>query len=303
MVSVIIPTYNRAEVLPRAIESVLSQTYEDLELIVVDDASTDDTAAVIEQYDDRRIRYYCFEKNKGANAARNRGIKLANGKYISFLDSDDELKPTYIEQAISEFNKIDNRCVCVFTSFSNMNNKKLIDVSKAKDGYVTYNEILSDNVVGGFSCVTFKSIVFDTVGELDETLQSQQDYDYFIRIYKHNYQIFGVDKELVVCHKSSGNRISDNLSNKLNGSNEILSKHSDLLNKKGKSRLYYYSAIGYAQKGKMKNARNNFKKSIYLTPRRWSAYIHFIAAVNISAFNLLISIKKIIKRLINLIFL
>ena len=88
MVSVIIPTYNRAHVLPRAIESVLKQTYTELELIVVDDASTDDTAAVMTAITDPRVRYVRKEHG-GAAAARNRGIAEAKGEFIAFQDSDD----------------------------------------------------------------------------------------------------------------------------------------------------------------------------------------------------------------------
>lgn len=296
----IIPTYDRAEVLPRAIQSVLAQTYDNFELIIVDDASTDDTAAVVKQFDDNRIQYHCFDENKGANAARNKGIMLANSQYLSFLDSDDEFKPTYIQKVVSAFDETNNKCVCVFTSFASFESGKLVGVSVAKNGYVTPDEILSDNIVGGFSCVTFRSIVFDTVGQLDEDLQSQQDYDYFVRITKQNFYIFGINDELVICHKNSSDRISDSLSNKLKGSERILAKHGDVLNNKGASRLYYYSAFGYAKQGDMQSAKKYFKKSIKANPKRWLAYIHFVAALNTLTFKLLIFTKKKMNRMISL---
>ena len=90
IVSVIIPTYNRAEVIERALDSVLAQTYQDYEIIVIDDASTDQTCAVVEAYDDPRIRLIRSHANGGAGAARNAGIVQAQGEYIAFLDSDDE---------------------------------------------------------------------------------------------------------------------------------------------------------------------------------------------------------------------
>jgi len=99
--SVILPTYNRSELLPKAIESVLSQTYADWELIIVDDASTDNTALVVKGYSDSRIRYLLNEQNIERSASRNRGIDQANGTYICFLDSDDY----YLENHLESFNK------------------------------------------------------------------------------------------------------------------------------------------------------------------------------------------------------
>lgn len=89
LVSVIIPTYNRAELVPRAIDSVLGQSYQNLEIIVVDDCSEDNTEEVVKAIADNRLRYYCHDINQGGSTARNTGIELACGKYIAFLDSDD----------------------------------------------------------------------------------------------------------------------------------------------------------------------------------------------------------------------
>ncbi|NOQ85501.1 MAG: glycosyltransferase, partial [Deltaproteobacteria bacterium] len=86
-VSVIIPTYNRAHTLREAIDSVLSQSYNDLELIIVDDGSTDETKVIVSSYIPKLA--YIYQERQGVSAARNRGIKHAQGDYISFLDSDD----------------------------------------------------------------------------------------------------------------------------------------------------------------------------------------------------------------------
>jgi glycosyltransferase involved in cell wall biosynthesis len=97
-VSVVIPTYNRASLLGRAIKSVLEQTYQDFEIIVVDDASTDNTEEVVRNLRDRRIRYLRHEKNRGGSAARNTGIRAAWGQYIAFQDSDDEWLPEKLKK-------------------------------------------------------------------------------------------------------------------------------------------------------------------------------------------------------------
>ncbi len=101
MVSVIIPYYNRSNILPRALNSVCNQTYQDLEIILVNDGSTDQSELVVEEYIKQnskvRFKHIFLAKNSGPSAARNNGVKNANGKYIAFLDSDDSWEPLKLE--------------------------------------------------------------------------------------------------------------------------------------------------------------------------------------------------------------
>ena len=101
LVSVIVPTYNRRETIQAAIASVQRQTFEDWELVVVDDGSTDDTAALIEGSDPRLV--LIRQMNQGVNAARNTGMLRARGQYIAFLDSDDEWLPHHLELSVAFF--------------------------------------------------------------------------------------------------------------------------------------------------------------------------------------------------------
>lgn len=103
--SIVIPTYNRAHIIARAIESVMTQSYEDWELIIVDDGSADDTENVINTYQDDRIKYF-KQENAERGAARNNGTKNATGKYIFFLDSDDSIAQNYLEHAKQELNRL-----------------------------------------------------------------------------------------------------------------------------------------------------------------------------------------------------
>lgn len=110
--SVIIPAYNRGDGLRTTIDSVLSQTYVDFELIIVDDGSTDNTRKIVEGIDDNRIRYI-FQNNEGASKARNTGIEFASGKYVAFLDSDDVFLSHHLENALPIL-KTDTH-ICIYT--------------------------------------------------------------------------------------------------------------------------------------------------------------------------------------------
>ena len=116
-VSVVIPTHNRANLVGRAIQSVLDQTYRDFELIVVDDASTDGTEEVTKALNDNRIRYIHHMMNRGASGARNTGIENANGEYIAFLNDDDEWLPEYLDQMISFLEAKDRSIGLVYCPF------------------------------------------------------------------------------------------------------------------------------------------------------------------------------------------
>lgn len=116
MISVVMPTYNRAKTINRAIDSVLNQTYKDIEFIIVDDASTDNTEAIVKGYNDKRIKYIKLEENKGANYARNIGIENARYDYIAFHDSDDEWYLNKLEKQL-KFLKDTNSDI-TFTSYT-----------------------------------------------------------------------------------------------------------------------------------------------------------------------------------------
>lgn len=101
LISIIMPTYNCGRFIKESIDSVLAQTYSNWELIIVDDCSTDETAAVVHTYNDPRIRYLCNEHNMGAALTRNRALREAKGRYIAFLDSDDLWLPEKLEKQIA----------------------------------------------------------------------------------------------------------------------------------------------------------------------------------------------------------
>lgn len=137
-VSVITPTYNRGKYIKKCIESVLNQTLKNIELIIIDDGSTDNTFSVVKQYDDSRIKYV-KQENKGIGKSRNYGVKLASGKYIVFLDSDDYLENDALEKmydkaekenidiVVSDFYDVYLNSKKVENKIKHFENSKLID--------------------------------------------------------------------------------------------------------------------------------------------------------------------------------
>ena len=117
--TVVIPAYNREHVIARAINSVLNQTFQNFEIVVVDDGSKDNTRKVVESIHDSRVRYV-WQENKGATAARNTGVKNAQGDYVSFLDSDDEWFNTMLEKQY-ELYQSDHNIGCVYSDLQMIN--------------------------------------------------------------------------------------------------------------------------------------------------------------------------------------
>lgn len=189
-VTVIIPTYNRALMLGRAINSVLNQTYIDFELIIVDDASTDDTQNTVERINDSRMRYIKNPLNRGVAYSKNRGIEKANGEFIAFLDDDDEWLPQKLEKQMELFRSLPDEYGIVYCGLNYCNRKGNIMAEKhaTHRGYVL-RSALKGTIAGGLVPVIRKK-VFDNIGMHDEQLHNAEDWDINIRIarkYKFDY--------------------------------------------------------------------------------------------------------------------
>lgn len=212
-VSVVIPTYNRVNNLKRALESVLNQTYENLEIIVVSDGSTDGTDNFMNSFRkrDSRIEYVSYFPNKGGNYARNRGIKAAQGEYIAFLDDDDEWEKEKIELQLNEIKKNPNVGL-VYTGINIIYNQENINYySLPKKSGNLSKDILISNHIGTTSSVMVKTDLVHNVGMFDENLRALQDYDLWIRICQKT-EVSYVNKPLVRYYNSTSNKqISDDV--------------------------------------------------------------------------------------------
>jgi glycosyltransferase involved in cell wall biosynthesis len=210
LISVVIPTYNRAGVLRRAIESVLSQTHGEYEIIVIDDGSTDSTDALLkERYSD--VRHLTIQ-HSGVSRARNRGILAADGEWVAFLDSDDYWLPQKLERQVNFLHTHPQYLVC-HTNEIWIKNGVRINQGKKHRKYTGwfFTPSLHLCLISPSSVMIHKS-VFETCGMFDEQFAFVEDYDLWLRI-TSRYPVGYVDERLVI--KTGGH--SDQLSEKIDG--------------------------------------------------------------------------------------
>ncbi len=182
LVSIVLPTYKRAHVLPHAIRSVLSQTYENLELIIVDDNSPDDTAAVVKSFDDARIRYVKNDPNLKLPRALNRGFSLAKGAYLTWTSDDNVFADNAIQKMVDALQA--KNCEFVYADYY-----LFADLGEGDNPLDAQHEKLpsklqleKSNHIG--ACFLYTRKAYEEVGEYDPELFLVEDYDYFIRIAK-----------------------------------------------------------------------------------------------------------------------
>ena len=182
-VTVVIPTFNRASVIGRAIRSVLGQTCQDWELIVVDDGSTDGTEQAVRGLSDNRIKYIRHDRNGGGGAARNTGIRHAQGEYVAFLDSDDEWLPEKLQKDLEVFRNSDLSVGLVYTSKMILDETgRVLETRVATRSGWVYEALLDSNFIGSCSRVTVKREALQRVSGYDETLVAHQDWDLWLKV-------------------------------------------------------------------------------------------------------------------------
>ncbi len=248
LISVILPTYNRANYIRQAAQSVLGQTYAALELIIIDDGSTDETEKVLEDIRrDSRVRYIS-QNNSGAANARNHGLKLANGEYVAFIDSDDIWQKEKLEEQIYVMKALP-QIGLVCSDFAARKNNVEIEISHIRnyfDVFNTYNlklgDIFSDrlkidervsvlegvgevfwgyiyetmifgNIILTSTCLCRASI-FKEVGVFNTSYPTLEDYDLFLRI-TEKYPIAFIDKNLIIYQYSDNQLSGENYFGKL----------------------------------------------------------------------------------------
>jgi glycosyltransferase involved in cell wall biosynthesis len=211
-VSVVVPAYERGDVVGRAIDSALAQTVGDIEVVVVDDGSSDDTGAVVEAYDDERVRGLAHETNRGVSAARNTGVAAATGEYVAFLDSDDEWLPRKLERQLAV---LDDRgegwvgayCEVATAGLSTLGrlatavSERLFRSAAPREGGRELAEALLSMQVfmGPGSTLLVEREAVESAGGFDEGLSIYEDWDLVLRVLAAG-KLAHVDEPLAVTH-------------------------------------------------------------------------------------------------------
>jgi glycosyltransferase involved in cell wall biosynthesis len=240
-VSVILPTYNRARELPRAILSVLDQTFDDLELIVVDDASDDDTEQVVRKLGDPRIRYLRHDHNRGGGAARNTGIEASEAPWVGFQDSDDAWLPAKLETQIAAIDAAPAEVGAVYCSYWRLHagGRRVLTPPAGvppRSGRI-HLALLRESFIGTPALLARRDAL-DRVGLFDERLPRFQDWELMIRL-SRDFEVRFVDQPLVEARFADGNITAGHNRALVEAESRILDKHLDWFREAGAELLAY----------------------------------------------------------------
>tara|TARA_B100001123_G_scaffold348286_1_gene397623 strand:+ start:1388 stop:2320 length:933 start_codon:yes stop_codon:yes gene_type:complete len=268
--SVVIPTYNRERLLPRTLDSVLAQTFTDYEVIVVDDGSTDATQQVVEQYlpTNPHLRYH-LQQNQGACAARNQGAKMARGNHLAFLDSDDEVDPTWLKafaKSIDEHQATITSCGCRYV----------------ENGSVWKTELPSTG--GFFTSGTFavSQSLFHMSRGYRVDLPANQQSEFRLRLIPllraQQGVLHAIAQPLVTSHRHNQPNIREDLPAVYQSALFILNEHQDQLKENARTFASWSTSTGgYAAKlGKFPEARQLFFKAVCSCPRDVKNYARIL---------------------------
>lgn len=254
MISVVIPTYNREKTIKKAVDSVLSQTYKDIELIVVDDCSNDKTGEIISKINDVRLRYIRLEKNSGANYARNIGIFEANGEYIAFQDSDDVWRKEKLERELEYL--VENDCDVVFCSMlQHHNDRKDIRFPRINDSDKKNlaRRVLFGNIMSTQTILAKKELIKKE--KFDNSLERFQDWDLAIRLL-NKYNVEFLDKVLVDVYVGEDS-ISKSSTKAVKSLSKIIDKYPELLESKSVNDYLRLYLLKYAIETKNEDVIRN----------------------------------------------
>ena len=212
LVSVIIPTYNRPTKLVRAINSVINQTYQNIEIIVVDDNNPDtegrkETEKIMSKYAlNSKIKYIQHKYNKNGSAARNTGVKCSRGGYIAFLDDDDEFLPNKIKSQVNCLEKLDESWGACYTKYKRLKNGKLDTMcAERREGQLYFEALCRNLFIQAGSNLMVRRKAFEDIGGFNETFQRNQDIEFCVRLLK-KYKLAYVDQLGLIYHRHSSDK-------------------------------------------------------------------------------------------------
>lgn len=294
-VSVVIPSYNRAAYLRSAIASVLNQSFQDFEIIVVDDASKDDTNEVIRSFNDLRINYVRHELNKGVSAARNTGIKNSSSDYIAFLDDDDEWLPEKLWKQINLLENSSPKIGGVYTGYVviDRSSGEILDQRvHTKKGNI-FDELIEANLIGATPSLLFRKECFNRVGLFDENMSFSEDWDMWIRISKE-FHFECIQQILVKCYFHNRDKLTFNLESLEKGMEIMLKKYGQFTPLR-RTLSYSYLRLGVlcCYNKQTKKGRVAFVNAIRLYPFEIRHYFNFgLSLLGVNNFRRLKDVKE-----------
>jgi len=270
-VSVIIPTHNRAEFLRSAITSVLNQTLQDFEIVIIDDASKDHTQEVIANFNDARIKAIHNQFSKGDAGTRNIGVINSNGEYIAFLDDDDEWLPEKlkIQTCLLDNSPPEVGGFCTHSYIIETESGRVSSVFNPERSDLTKENFIRT------SSILLRRECFEQCGLFDESMPTSSDYDMWIRISKKFS--FEIIKTPLVRYRINENSLTFNYDKMVIGREILFEKHDKFFkqNPKEYSREYLQIGVLYCYKGEIKKGRKAFGKAIRINPFDVRNYFNF----------------------------
>jgi glycosyltransferase involved in cell wall biosynthesis len=280
LVSVIIPTYNRRAILPAAIRSVLNQTFGNLELIVVDDASDESSEDVVKGFKDTRVRLIRHGSRAGGAAARNTGIRNSHGDYVAFLDDDDEWYPEKLAMQMSVMSKSGPEVGAIYTGYlvvDRATGKVCLQRVPTRRGDLC-SILLKSNPIGTTSSILLKRTCLERVGYFDDTLPSFQDRDLWIRISREFH--FDYVSEPLLNYFVHSKKVWTNPDALIKGLEIMLSKYGSSPDfRKECSRRYMEFGVRFGQEKQLQKARQALLKSLGLYPYGIRAYLYLCLTI------------------------
>lgn len=243
LISVVIVTKNRAEFLEKAINSVINQTYKNIELIVIDDGSQSDNLRVINKFNSKSLSFTFFKNitSKGANYCRNLGFKKSKGDYVAYLDDDDVWLDHKIKKQLEEFEDQDIDIVTCDFKYKKFFIKY---ISNIKNDF-QLNYIFTNNYLGGMSGIILRKKSFN-IDPFDIGLQSCQDWDFWIKCILNNKRIKVVKLPLYIYTVHSLEKITNDLNKSYNGRKSLFIKYNSHYGKfLKKQKIYELLTIKY----------------------------------------------------------
>jgi glycosyltransferase involved in cell wall biosynthesis len=270
-VSVIIPTHNRAEFLRSAITSVLNQTFQNFEIVVIDDASKDHTREVVANFNDTRIKFVHNQVSKGDAGARNTGIMNSNCEYIAFLDDDDEWLPEKlkIQTCLLDDSAPEVGGVCTACFIIKGLSKRTLYISISES-----NDLSKGNFITT-SSILLRRECFEKCGLFDESMPTSSDYDMWIRMSK-KYS-FVIIKTPLVRYYTNENSLTFNYEKMIKGREILFERYDSLFqqNPREYSKEYLNLGVLYCYKGEVQKGRKSFSKAIRMNPFDIRNYFNF----------------------------